>query len=67
MGEEYLYQKWLKENVKNLQSILVSRGVEGILCAFELWLEGNGYLNSFESGGIDGEKTITGKAFVEGV
>jgi len=44
MGEEYLYQKWLDETVEDLQRLLVARGVEGILYAFEFWLEKNGHL-----------------------
>ena len=43
MGE-YLYQKFLDEEVENLQEVLLHSGVQGLLSAFENWLDINGHL-----------------------
>lgn len=43
MGE-YLFDKWLDEEVPDMNVALVNVGVRGILIEFESWLERNGHL-----------------------
>ena len=43
MGE-LLFQKWMEEEIENIQVALIMDGVNGLLHAFEFWLGRNGYL-----------------------
>jgi len=45
--DEHFYMKWLKETGgtdNDLQLRLVTNGMHGVMCAFELWLKEKGYL-----------------------
>jgi len=37
----FLYNKWLDENITDLPDFLLRHGVEGLLTAFERWLKAN--------------------------
>ena len=49
MGE-ILYQKFLDEQVENLQEVLLHHGINGILYEFEMWLDRNGRLKDVDGG-----------------
>ena len=43
MGES-LYQKWLEEEIIDLQKLILYHGINGLLDEFERWLEEKKYL-----------------------
>ena len=43
MGE-FLYGKFLDEEVENLQEVLTAHGAIGLLSAFEIWLRSKGHV-----------------------
>ena len=43
--DESLWIKFLDETIEDLQVVLLTTGVNGLLGAFEYWLRCNGYLN----------------------
>lgn len=43
MGES-LYQKFLDEEVEDLQKVILLHGINGLLFEFENWLRAKGYL-----------------------
>ena len=45
MGE-YLYQKWLEEEVKDEVRALSLWGINGFLAEFENWLERKGFITA---------------------
>ena len=43
MGD-FLYRRWLEEEVVDLQKAILYGGINGLLFEFERWLEEKGYL-----------------------
>ena len=39
-----LFSKWLEEEVEDLQIVVLTVGIRGLLSEFECWLDRNGYL-----------------------
>ncbi len=48
MGQT-LWQKFLEEHVGDLQVIIITIGIHGLLDAFENWLEINNYIKKEQS------------------
>ena len=43
MGE-ILWMKFMDECVENLQEVLLTVGVNGLLCEYDRWMESEGYI-----------------------
>ena len=43
--DEYLYEKWLNEEVEDAQLALAMYGIRGFLANFESWLEREGHID----------------------
>jgi hypothetical protein len=48
MGE-VLWRKFVDECIENMQEVLITVGVNGLLSEYDQWLESNGYIK--QSGG----------------
>ena len=48
MGE-ILWMKFLEEEIQDLQIVVLTIGINGVLEAFEYWLNRNGYIKEISS------------------
>jgi len=48
MGE-ILWMTFLEEEIEDLQIVILTIGINGLLSAFENWLKDNGHLNQSDS------------------